>query len=190
MPIRTAARREGGHMGAQPRDVGDGRWRWMQAALDGWLQAAMATGALRLLDRNRRREMFWLAIRVCPLGLVLALIMGGIWTLRYQFNGCDLLDLPPSLPFYIGIDRYRWAMFTPIRPFTMGFLSAVSEVLCLYGTILNKERERCCSLATTLARVHRQKLFLVQPYACMRPKSLIKRQLLRNNVFEKLYLKF
>jgi hypothetical protein len=30
----------------------------MQAALDGWMQAAMVTGALRLLDRNRRREMF------------------------------------------------------------------------------------------------------------------------------------
>jgi hypothetical protein len=35
-----------------------------------------------------------------------------------------------------------------------------------------------------------QKLFLTQSYAYMRPKLLIKRQFLRDNALEKLYLKF
>jgi hypothetical protein len=36
---------------------------------------------------------------------VLALITVIIWVVRYYLDGCDLLDLPPSVPFYIGIDR-------------------------------------------------------------------------------------
>jgi hypothetical protein len=82
------------------------------AALDaggaGWLDAGGdGDGCFAVVRQKQEMGDVLISDSSCPLRLVLALIMGGILTLRYQFNGCDFLDLPPSLPFYIGID-YGW----------------------------------------------------------------------------------
>jgi hypothetical protein len=47
-----------------------------------------------------------LGIANCPSRVVLALIAGDILINRCWLGGWDLLVLPPSLPFYIGIDIY------------------------------------------------------------------------------------